>query len=71
MKPYILKDADGNQFAEGMTLSDGRCFLSFLRADYTFVYDNIDQLSLMHSIDEKNKLEYISLAESNDQEKNN
>lgn len=58
MKPYIIKNEEGEPFAEGMILTDGRCFISFLRADYTFVYDNIQQMMVMHSNDGKNVIEY-------------
>lgn len=58
MKPFRFKDEKEVAFAEGMILSDGRCFISFLKADYTFVYDNEDQLMLMHSNDGKNKIDF-------------
>lgn len=58
MRPYRFIDEEGNAFAEGLILSDGRCFISFLRADYTFVYDNEDQLMLMHSNNGKNKIDF-------------
>ena len=58
MKPYRFLDEKGNAFAEGLILSDGRCFISFLRADYTFVYDNEDQLMLMHDNEGKNKIDF-------------
>jgi len=58
MKPYIIKNEEGEPFAEGMILTDGRCFISFLRADYTFVYDNIQQMMVMHSNDGNNVIEY-------------
>ena len=58
MKPYIIKNEEGEPFAEGMILTDGRCFISFLRADYTFVYDNIQQMMDMHSNDGNNVIEY-------------
>ena len=48
MKPYVLKDVNDETFAEGLILSDGRCFISFIKMDYTFVYDNIAQLMQMH-----------------------
>ena len=58
MKRYIIKNEEGEPFAEGMILTDGRCFISFLRADYTFVYDNIQQMMVMHSNDGNNVIEY-------------
>jgi len=58
MKPYILKNEEGEQFAEGLILTDGRCFISFLRADYTFVYNNIQEMLVMHSNDGNNVIEY-------------
>lgn len=58
MKPYVVKNKEGEPFAEGMILADGRCFISFLKADYTFVYDNIQQMMVMHSDDGNNEIEY-------------
>jgi len=58
MKPYVLKNEEGEPFAEGLVLSDGRCFISFLRADYTFVYDNIQALIMMHGNEGSNVIEY-------------
>ena len=58
MKLYILKNEEGEQFAEGLILTDGRCFISFLRADYTFVYNNIQEMLVMHSNDGNNVIEY-------------
>lgn len=58
MRPYRFKDEQGNVFAEGLILSDGRCFISFIKSDYTFVYDNEDQLKIMHGNNDKNTIDF-------------
>lgn len=66
MTPYVLKDADGNIFAEGVILSNERCFINFIKYDYTFVYDNINQLLDVHGAGGKNVLEYDTFIANND-----
>lgn len=68
MRPYVMKDPEGNIFAEGMVMTDGRCFFSLLGHDYTFLYKDVDQLMKVHSANGNNYVEYDKMINAEGQE---
>ena len=59
MKPFFILDDKKEPFAKGYVLEDERCTLSFLRADYNFVYENLAQVILMHGNEGKNEIQFL------------
>lgn len=63
MRPFTYLDENDESFAEGLILTDGRCFISFLRADYTFVYRNEDEMIDMHNNNNKNRIKFYNIQQ--------
>ena len=59
MKPFFILDDKKEPFAKGYIMDDDKCSLSFLKVDYNFVYENLDQVLLMHGNDGKNEIKYL------------
>lgn len=60
MKPFFILDDKKEPFAKGCIMDDEKCSLSFLKADYSFVYENLDQVMLMHGNDGKNEIKFLN-----------
>ncbi len=59
MRPFFIIDEKKEPFAKGYVHEDDKCSLSFLKVDYTFVYENLDQLMLMHGNEGKHEIKFL------------
>ena len=64
MTPYVLKDPEGTIFAEGVLLSSGKCFISFTKDDFTFMYKTLNEMMTVHRCHDVNKIDYLTIVEN-------
>jgi hypothetical protein len=63
MRPFFILDDKKEPFAKGHLLEDNKCAISFLKVDYSFVYENLEQLMLMHGNEGKNEIKFLDEEE--------